>query len=105
MQESQRFQKLSKYLSQLEQETEDRTQLDVVAGALAQEQILNHKSKDVKILAACCLADVIRIYAPEAPYPDERLLVCTSTTTTTCTLLSVLLPNSFCTHAAQFHVV
>lgn len=37
---------------------------------LAEEQYLTHSSKDVQILIACSIADIMRIYAPEAPYKD-----------------------------------
>lgn len=37
---------------------------------LADEQFLNHPSRDVQLLIACCIADVLRVYAPEAPYKD-----------------------------------
>lgn len=36
----------------------------------AEEQFLTHPSKDVQLLIACCIADVLRVYAPEAPYKD-----------------------------------
>lgn len=38
---------------------------------LAEEQFLNHPSRDVQLLIACCIADVLRVYAPEAPYKDS----------------------------------
>lgn len=37
---------------------------------LAEEGFLNHPSRDVRLLIACCIADILRIYAPEAPYKD-----------------------------------
>ncbi|KAH0539698.1 sister chromatid cohesion protein PDS5 homolog B isoform X1 [Cotesia glomerata] len=37
---------------------------------LADEYFLQHPSKDVQLLIACCIADVLRVYAPEAPYKD-----------------------------------
>ncbi|XP_063982810.1 sister chromatid cohesion protein PDS5 homolog B isoform X1 [Diachasmimorpha longicaudata] len=37
---------------------------------LAEEHFLSHPSKDVQLLIACCIADVLRVYAPEAPYKD-----------------------------------
>lgn len=37
---------------------------------LAEEQYLTHNSKDVQLLIACCIADIMRVYAPEAPYKD-----------------------------------
>lgn len=39
---------------------------------LAEEQFLGHPSKDVQLLIACCIADVLRVYAPEAPYQDPE---------------------------------
>jgi hypothetical protein len=37
---------------------------------LADEGFLNHSSRDVQLLIACCIADILRIFAPEAPYKD-----------------------------------
>ncbi|XP_004922579.1 sister chromatid cohesion protein PDS5 homolog B-B isoform X2 [Bombyx mandarina] len=39
---------------------------------LADEFFLTHSSKDVQLLIACCIADVLRVYAPEAPYKDQE---------------------------------
>ncbi|XP_052745025.1 sister chromatid cohesion protein PDS5 homolog B isoform X1 [Bicyclus anynana] len=38
---------------------------------LADEFFLTHPSRDVQLLIACCIADVLRVYAPEAPYKDQ----------------------------------
>lgn len=37
---------------------------------LADEHFMTHSSRDVQLLIACCIADVLRVYAPEAPYKD-----------------------------------
>ena len=60
-------------MSELEQDTTDTKDLENVAASLVQETILKHKDKVVKIYAACCLADIIRIFAPDAPYDDSQL--------------------------------
>lgn len=39
---------------------------------LATDYFLMHQSKDVQLLIACCIADVLRVYAPEAPYKDPE---------------------------------
>ncbi|CAG9762008.1 unnamed protein product [Ceutorhynchus assimilis] len=39
---------------------------------LADEQFLKHPSRDVQLLIACCIADVLRVYAPDAPYQDPE---------------------------------
>ncbi|CAB0012938.1 unnamed protein product [Nesidiocoris tenuis] len=43
---------------------------------LADDHFLSHESKDVQLLIACCIADVLRVYAPQAPYKDpERVKI------------------------------
>lgn len=37
---------------------------------LATENFMEHANKDVRLLVACCIADVFRVFAPEAPYKD-----------------------------------
>ncbi|KAJ2941394.1 hypothetical protein O0L34_g3602 [Tuta absoluta] len=39
---------------------------------LADEFFLTHHSREVQLLIACCIADVLRVYAPEAPYKDHE---------------------------------
>lgn len=39
---------------------------------LADDYFLQHQSRDVQLLIACCIADVLRVYAPEAPYKDQE---------------------------------
>ncbi|XP_067006125.2 sister chromatid cohesion protein PDS5 homolog B-A [Anabrus simplex] len=39
---------------------------------LAEDYFLMHPSRDVQLLIACCIADVLRVYAPEAPYKDPE---------------------------------
>lgn len=36
---------------------------------------MQNKDKDVRLQAACCLADIIRLFAPEAPYDEKQLEV------------------------------
>lgn len=35
---------------------------------LADDYFLSHQSRDVQLLIACCIVDVLRVFAPEAPY-------------------------------------
>lgn len=37
---------------------------------LVDDFFLTHSSRDVQLLVACCIADVLRVYAPEAPYKE-----------------------------------
>ncbi|XP_077518233.1 cohesin associated factor B pds5 isoform X4 [Amblyomma americanum] len=53
---------------------EDNSTYVQLALHLAGEGFLNHSSKDVRLLVACCIADVFRVFAPEAPYKDPEQL-------------------------------
>ncbi|KAK4699468.1 sister chromatid cohesion protein PDS5, partial [Phenoliferia sp. Uapishka_3] len=60
-------------LADLDQELIDTTSLDTVAKELIAPFLLLHKEKGVKAYLACCLVDVLRLYAPEAPYTGAEL--------------------------------
>ncbi|KAF8940722.1 hypothetical protein BGZ58_005050 [Dissophora ornata] len=62
-------------LKTLEQEAVDTSSLSSVTKQLIDPSIVNHKDKGVKIYAACCIADLLRIYAPDAPYTNNNLKV------------------------------
>lgn len=53
---------------------DDNDQYSGLAVYLATDYFLDHQSKDVRLLVACCVADVFRIFAPEAPYKDLKHL-------------------------------
>lgn len=69
-----RLKAATKELSSVNQEEEDRSQFHEFAVNLAAPFILENTDRDVKSFAACCLADVLRIYAPEPPYDRENLI-------------------------------
>jgi sister-chromatid-cohesion protein PDS5 len=50
---------------------DDNAKYKGLAVHLASELFLDHSSKDVKLLVACCIADIFRVFAPEAPYLDD----------------------------------
>jgi sister-chromatid-cohesion protein PDS5 len=50
--------------------------------ALAQKAVLQHTDKDVKLYAANCFAQLLRIYAPDVPYEDKRTQLVSSRTST-----------------------
>ncbi|KAG5673625.1 hypothetical protein PVAND_003654 [Polypedilum vanderplanki] len=54
-----------------EEETQEYIPLSM---QLAEDYFLSHPSRDVQLLVACCIADIMRIYAPEAPYKDQDLI-------------------------------
>ena len=40
----------------------------------ATDYFLDHPSRDVRLLVACAVADVFRVYAPNAPYQEPDLI-------------------------------
>jgi hypothetical protein len=44
--------------------------------ALVDPALLRHKDKDVGLLVALCISEIMRIVAPDAPYSDDCLKVC-----------------------------
>jgi len=71
-----RLDKLSNELQEMDQEEADKESLTKVAKELAGHNLLNHKDKGVKAFTACCLVDVLKICAPDAPFAGSQLKVC-----------------------------
>lgn len=70
-----RLSTLSKELREMEQEEIDRASLTKVAKELAGHHLLAHKDKGVRAWTACCLVDILRLCAPDAPYTGAQLKV------------------------------
>ncbi|ONH68540.1 Sister chromatid cohesion protein PDS5 [Cyberlindnera fabianii] len=68
-----RLDTLSTELSKIEQERFNVKSLDKYKDDLVNRKLLAHKDTGVQSLVACCLADVLRLYAPDAPYTDAEL--------------------------------
>ncbi|KAF4563796.1 hypothetical protein EYR36_003038 [Pleurotus pulmonarius] len=60
-------------LAAMEQEQVDVRSLGTVQKDLINISLLMHKDKGVKAYTACCLADILRLCAPNAPYTDAEL--------------------------------
>ncbi|EGF98446.1 uncharacterized protein MELLADRAFT_69311 [Melampsora larici-populina 98AG31] len=60
-------------LSELDQDVIDTNSLSSIRKELIQPSLLVHKDKTVKALVACGLADLLRLYAPDAPYTRPEL--------------------------------
>ncbi|KAG6833054.1 hypothetical protein H0H87_012065 [Tephrocybe sp. NHM501043] len=60
-------------LAALDQELVDVGSLSSARKELVNTSILLHKDSGVKAYAACCLADILRLYAPDAPYTQAEL--------------------------------
>jgi sister-chromatid-cohesion protein PDS5 len=70
-----RLNTLSKELSELDQDTIDTDALNKVAKELASHQLLQHKDKGVRAYAACCIVDILRLCAPDAPFTQNQMKV------------------------------
>lgn len=70
-----RLNELHKSLIELGQDENDLPKgLQQTAAQLVSTKILGHSDKDVRLLAACCIVDILRVFAPEAPYGDEEMV-------------------------------
>ena len=65
-------------LSRVEQSPIDSMQnaLSPSLKALITDKLLRHSDDDVKIAVASCISEITRITAPEAPYDDAQMKVC-----------------------------
>ena len=59
----------------MEQEEADRESLEPVAKELAHPTLLTHKDVGVRAWTACCIVDMFRLCAPDAPYTAAQLKV------------------------------
>jgi len=39
---------------------------------ITDDYFINNSSRDVQLLVACCIADILRIFAPDAPYKEPQ---------------------------------
>uniref|UniRef100_A0A3B4BN99 PDS5 cohesin associated factor A n=1 Tax=Periophthalmus magnuspinnatus TaxID=409849 RepID=A0A3B4BN99_9GOBI len=62
------------YMDMDQDSEEEKQQYLGLALHLASDFFLRNPNKDVRLLVACCLADIFRIYAPEAPYTSHDKL-------------------------------
>ncbi|PWY79745.1 ARM repeat-containing protein [Aspergillus heteromorphus CBS 117.55] len=69
----QRLQTLAQELRKLEQEEIETESLKKVSQELATAHLLAHKDKGVRAWAACCIVDVLRLCAPDAPFTGNQL--------------------------------
>ncbi|KTW25896.1 hypothetical protein T552_03170 [Pneumocystis carinii B80] len=68
-----RLRVLQSELAEHDQEQIERESLNGIIVELINEGLLNHKDKGVRAYTACCLADILRLCAPDAPYTPSQL--------------------------------
>ena len=66
----------SKFLAETE-DLEDRltSPLASLSAVLVEPFIHHHKTRDVRLLAACCMAELFRLFYPDPPYDEDQLKV------------------------------
>ncbi|KAF8978961.1 hypothetical protein BGZ46_005971 [Entomortierella lignicola] len=70
-----KLKELHSELKAMEQESVDTQSFSAVTKQLIDSSLVNHKDKGVRIYTACCIADLLRLYAPDAPYTNNNLKV------------------------------
>lgn len=60
-------------LAEFEQDNIDVSSFGTIRKDLISTSILLHKDRGVKAYAACCLADILKLYAPDAPFTQAEL--------------------------------
>ncbi|CAJ0745043.1 23507_t:CDS:10 [Entrophospora sp. SA101] len=60
-------------LSTMEQEEVDQNSLKSITHDLINKSLMGHKDNGIKAYVACCISDLLRLYAPDAPYTDHEL--------------------------------
>lgn len=60
-------------LAELEQDNVDLISLESIKDDLINKKLLKNSNNGIQIYVACCLADILRLYAPDAPYNDSNL--------------------------------
>jgi sister-chromatid-cohesion protein PDS5 len=70
-----RLDALSTELREMDQDDDVKVSLTKVAKELAGHNLLSHKDKGVRAFTACCLVDVLKICAPDAPFTPTQLKV------------------------------
>jgi sister-chromatid-cohesion protein PDS5 len=68
-----RLKELHEELSKLDQQLVVKDSLSSVKKELY--TLISHKDRYVKILVACCISDILRLYAPDAPFNTSQLKV------------------------------
>ncbi|KAK4123237.1 ARM repeat-containing protein [Parathielavia appendiculata] len=68
-----RLDRLTGELAEMDQEATDAGSLVKVAKDVASNQLLNHKDKGVRAYTACCVVDILRLCAPDAPFTPSQL--------------------------------
>jgi len=65
---------MAEALSSMDQDV-DTSDILNAAKIIASKHLLRHRDKDIRLLVACCVCDVLRVFAPEPPYEEDTMKV------------------------------
>ena len=68
------FKLLAKAFQEMAQDENNASEYKQLALYLVSEFFVDHRNKDVRLLVACCIADIFRVFAPEAPFTDSDVV-------------------------------
>jgi sister-chromatid-cohesion protein PDS5 len=68
-----RLQALLDELRTIDQDEAHRESLMPVAESLAHPSLLQHRDNGVRAWTLCCIVDMLKLFAPDAPYPASKL--------------------------------
>ncbi|QPG73730.1 hypothetical protein FOA43_001043 [Brettanomyces nanus] len=68
-----RLEQLYNELSSMDQDSSEVKSLNKVKDQLVDHKLLRHSNHGVQSYVACCLSDILRLYAPDAPYNATQL--------------------------------
>ena len=68
------FKLLAKAFQEMAQDENNASEFKQLALYLVSEFFLDHRNKDVRLLVACCIADIFRVFAPEAPFTESEVV-------------------------------
>lgn len=68
-----RLQKIADTLSAIDQNDASPEEFQKLASDLANKKLVRHKNLGIQAYACCALTDILRIFAPDAPFPPEVL--------------------------------
>ncbi|KAG0223926.1 hypothetical protein BGX31_008277 [Mortierella sp. GBA43] len=66
---------LHEELKSIDQEAVALNSLKSVSLQLIDSSVMNHRDKGIRIYTACCIADMLRLFAPKAPYNINQLKI------------------------------
>lgn len=70
-----RLDSFHKELAALDQGAIDTSLLDDYCAELIKPSLMRHKDRSVQVLVGCILSDILRLYAPNAPFTSTEIKV------------------------------